>query len=92
MGLRGFPAVNAGSTERAGRVLARHVDVVVLEVVRVREEHGVGGAVEEEAQALGQVAQVGGLAVEEEEEEEALELRVAHPLVPLIGRDMGDAG
>ena len=56
MGPRGFPAVSAGSTERAGRVLARHVDVVVLEVVRVREEDRVGGAVEEEAQALGEVA------------------------------------
>ena len=44
-----------------------------------------GHAVEEEAEALGKVAQVGGLAVEEEEEEEALELRVAHPLVPLLG-------
>ena len=72
--------MSAGSTERAGRVLARHVDVVVLKVVRVREEHRVGGAVEEEAQALGQVAQVGGLAPDEQVEQRAVELRVAHPL------------
>ena len=44
----------------------------------------VGRAVEQEAEALGQVAQVGGLAVQQEEEQQPLELRVAQPGVGFL--------
>ena len=45
----------------------------------------VGRAVEQEAEALGQVAQVGGLAVQQEEEQQPAELRVAQPGVGFLG-------
>ena len=57
------------ASHRTGEVDARRVEVVA----RVLEQQAVRHAVEEEAEALGEVAQVGGLAVEEEEEEEALQ-------------------
>ena len=44
----------------------------------------VGHAVEQEADAFGQVAQVGSLPVEEEEEQQPLELRVAQPGVRFL--------
>ena len=50
-----------------------------------------GHAVEEEAEALGEVAQVGCLAVEQEEEEQPVELRVAQPGVGLLVRDTARA-
>ena len=48
-------------------------------------------AVEEEAEALGQEAQVGGLAVEEQVEDELVQLRRAHPvlLLPTVRNSNG---
>ena len=53
--------------------------------VRVRARvQDAGHAVEKEAEAFGQVAQVGSLPVEEEEEQQPLELRVAQPGVRFL--------
>ena len=50
------------------------------------EGERVGRAVEEEADALGQEAQVGGLAVDEKVEEQLVQLRCAHPVLLLLDR------